>query len=119
MLDIHSDKGLSSVQQGQKVSRYAPGLFCQGCARSVPHLLTPLPLGFSQVFILKGVKVLCFDTLLQVFILKAVRRGGPPGKLRGNVPSVPKFQAEIHDTTLAFARFRQTNSRKNPTCFPW
>jgi hypothetical protein len=25
----------------------------------------PLPLLFSQVFILKGVKVLCFDTLLQ------------------------------------------------------
>jgi hypothetical protein len=28
---------------------------------------------FSQVFILKGVKVLCFDTLLEVFILKVVR----------------------------------------------
>ena len=27
---------------------------------------------FSQVFILKPVKVLCFDTLLQVFILKVV-----------------------------------------------
>ena len=27
---------------------------------------------FSQVFILKIVKVLCFDTLLQVFILKVV-----------------------------------------------
>src|SRR5712671_3311899 len=32
----------------------------------------PPPPGFSQVFILKVVKVLCFDTLLQVFILKAV-----------------------------------------------
>jgi hypothetical protein len=31
----------------------------------------PLPL-FSQVFILKGIKVICFDTLLQVFILKVV-----------------------------------------------
>jgi len=30
----------------------------------------PPPPGFSQVFILKGVKVLCFDTDLQVFILK-------------------------------------------------
>jgi hypothetical protein len=39
---------------------------------SDPH---PLPL-FSQVFILKGVKVLCFDTLLQVLILKGVRGGG-------------------------------------------
>src|SRR5882762_2053338 len=27
---------------------------------------------FSQVFILKVVKVLCFDTLLQVFILKGL-----------------------------------------------
>ena len=27
---------------------------------------------FSQVFILKAVKVLCFDTLLQVFILKGL-----------------------------------------------
>src|SRR6266853_2826062 len=31
----------------------------------------PLPC-FSQVFILKVVKVLCFDTLLQVFILKGL-----------------------------------------------
>src|SRR5712692_3489815 len=30
---------------------------------------TPLPPGFLQVFILKTVKVLCFDTLLQVLIL--------------------------------------------------
>ena len=30
------------------------------------------PPGFSQVFILKGLKVLYFDTLLQVFILKVV-----------------------------------------------
>jgi hypothetical protein len=34
---------------------------------------TPVPLGFSQVFILKEVKVLCFDTLLQVLILKGLR----------------------------------------------
>ena len=30
------------------------------------------PLGFSQVLILKGLKVLCFHTLLQVLILKVV-----------------------------------------------
>jgi hypothetical protein len=30
----------------------------------------PLPPVFTQVFILKELKVLCFDTLLQVFILK-------------------------------------------------
>src|SRR5712671_698008 len=32
------------------------------------------PRVFSQVFILKGVKVLCFDTLLQLFILKGLTR---------------------------------------------
>jgi len=38
-------------------------------------MLAPLPLGFSQVLILKVVKVLCFDTLLQVLILKVVSWG--------------------------------------------
>jgi hypothetical protein len=32
----------------------------------------PPPPGFSQVFILKGLKVVCFDTLLQVLILKTL-----------------------------------------------
>jgi hypothetical protein len=32
----------------------------------------PSPLGFSQVFILKEVKVACFDALSQVLILKGV-----------------------------------------------
>jgi len=40
----------------------------RGCA-------DPLPLGFSQVLILKVVKVLCFHTLLQVLILKVVSEG--------------------------------------------
>jgi hypothetical protein len=39
---------------------------------------------FSQVLILKGVKVLCFDTLLQVFILNGL---GVHGKWRGSIPS--------------------------------
>ena len=39
-----------------------------------PDGTTPLPPGFSQVFILKGVKVLCFDTLLQVLILNKLVR---------------------------------------------
>jgi hypothetical protein len=34
----------------------------------------PPPL-FSQVFILKGLKVVCFHALLQVLILKVVRLG--------------------------------------------
>src|SRR6266849_6692554 len=54
--------------------RDAPGLICQGCARSVPSGTTPLPLCFSLLLILKGVKVLCFDTLLQVLILEDVSR---------------------------------------------
>jgi hypothetical protein len=33
-----------------------------------PQTISPLPPGFSQVFILKGVEVFCFDTLLQVLI---------------------------------------------------
>ena len=36
-------------------------------------LHAPLPRVYSQVFILKGVKVACFHTLLQVFILKELR----------------------------------------------
>ena len=43
-------------------------------AEGPPARAPPLPL-FSQVFILKVVKVLCFDTLLQVLILKVVSRG--------------------------------------------
>ena len=40
-----------------------------------PHaVMDPLPLDFSQVLILKVVKVLCFDTLLQVFILNKLVR---------------------------------------------
>src|SRR5712691_8750196 len=59
-------------------------LQCQGCSRSIlsgmcpvrtPSAWTPLPLCFSQVLILKVVKVLCFDTLLQVLILKVVSWG--------------------------------------------
>src|SRR5712675_1564387 len=62
--------------------RDAPGLICQGCARSVPLTITPPPLVFSQVFILKGVKVLCFDTLLQVFILNEIEEGSRVGEKR-------------------------------------
>ena len=44
--------------------------------------------GFSQVFILKGLKVLYFDTLLQVFILKVVTAPVLLGFLRCRVPPV-------------------------------
>ena len=36
---------------------------------------SPPPLGFSQVFIQKGLKVLCFDTDLQVLILNEIEEG--------------------------------------------
>src|SRR5579859_5042128 len=39
-------------------------------AVAVSAWVAPTPPGFSQVLILKGVKVLCFDTLSQVLILK-------------------------------------------------
>jgi len=55
-------------------------LVCRYIQKSVGEWTLPLggltkypSPGFSQVFILKLVKVLCFDTLLQVFILKVVR----------------------------------------------
>jgi hypothetical protein len=44
--------------------------------RDVPGLYLrayPLPPGFSQVFIPKGLKVLCFATLLQVLIVKRLK----------------------------------------------
>ena len=60
-------------RQSSRSVRDAPGLFCQGCARSISRRQHPLPLGFSQVVILKLLKVVCFHTLLQVLILKDVR----------------------------------------------
>src|SRR5712671_4154521 len=46
------------------------------CPVCTPHSTDPLPPGFSQVFILNGLKVACFHTLLQVFILKVVSGRG-------------------------------------------
>jgi hypothetical protein len=46
---------------------------------------TPPPPGFSQVLILKAVKVLCFDTLLQVLILKVVSQGPMRCRLEANL----------------------------------
>jgi hypothetical protein len=39
---------------------------------------------FPKVFILKGVKVLCFDTLLEVLILKGVKRRAEWAARKGN-----------------------------------
>ena len=36
-------------------------------------IIPPHPYVFHKFIILKGVKVICFDTLLQVFILKVLR----------------------------------------------
>src|SRR5258707_11045481 len=48
------------------------------CSSSQRYKGTPLP-PFSQVFILKGVKVVCFDTLLQVLILREMEAAIKPG----------------------------------------
>jgi hypothetical protein len=42
----------------------------------VNHNDAPLPPVFSQVLILKEDEVVCFDTLLQVLILRGLRREG-------------------------------------------
>src|SRR5216684_8631077 len=81
--------------------RDAPGPFCQGCARSVPPgVVPPSPL-FSQVLILKVVKVLCFDTLLQVLILKVVSQG----------PMRCRLEASLSRRCPCRARFRRAGCR--------
>ena len=45
-------------------------------ARPVRERGPPSPLGFPQVFILKGVKIVFSDTILQVFILKEIEESG-------------------------------------------
>ena len=50
---------------------------------------TPLPVGFSQVLILKEVKVVCFDTLLQVLILNVVKAGVAP------LPSLERWEEYV------------------------
>jgi hypothetical protein len=58
--------------KGELLRRDAPPFVPQGKPDSW-LTITALPLPcFSKVFILKVDKVLCFDTLLEVFILKAV-----------------------------------------------
>lgn len=54
-----------------------------------------LPLGFAEVFILKTVKVLCFDALLEVFILKRVR---------GNIIGRPTRDRLRADLGLGFSQ---------------
>jgi hypothetical protein len=62
---------------------------------------TPLPLGFSQVLILKEVKVLCFDTLLQVLILNVVKVAVP------QLLSIERW--------AEYVRFIRDNTRKSNT----
>jgi hypothetical protein len=54
-----------------------------------PETGAPLPLGFSQVLILKQVKVVCFDTLLQVLILNVVKAGVAP------LPSLERWEEYV------------------------
>src|SRR5258708_7358913 len=59
------------VPSCQTAYRGARQMSHQTC-RSGHATRCPLPLGFSQVLILKVVKLLCFDALLQLLILKVV-----------------------------------------------
>src|SRR5713226_3855850 len=65
-----------------------------------PHA-PPSPL-FSQVFILKGVKVLCFDTLLQVLILKGLTPAPKPCN-----PGLLSHRSPRHSRLVAETKTRQ------------
>jgi hypothetical protein len=69
--------------------------------KSPEKLVPPLPLGFSQVLILKEVKVLCFDTLLQVLILNVVKVAVP------QLLSIERW--------AEYVRFIRDNTRKSNT----
>jgi hypothetical protein len=62
------------------------------------------PPGFSQVFILKVVKVLCFDTLLQVFILN---------ELEGNItPTLFHAQGNESSGVLGGIKTKTSDERE-------
>src|SRR5712675_2188937 len=68
--DFAGDAGGSRSRRcGRGLTQAIPGWL--GGMILLFEIMAPPPY-FSQVFILKGVKVLCFDTLLQVFILKVL-----------------------------------------------
>ena len=73
----------------------------QRVARKIAGNWYPLPLRFSQVLILKEVKVLCFDTLLQVLIL--------------NVVKVAVSQLLSMERWAEYVRFIRDNTRKGNT----
>ena len=66
--------------------RNAPGLFCQGGAQSVTLFGADTPLGFRVSVHYGGVKVLCFDTLLQVLITKRLQEAGEQASERHKKP---------------------------------
>jgi hypothetical protein len=75
--------------------------------RDVPGLYpvnnkTPSPLGFAQVLILNIVQVICFDTLLQVFILNDLhlRQNGVDfvGLRVGQIGVMARFKFDSHST---------------------
>ena len=66
----------------------------------------PSPL-FSQVLILKGVKVLCFHTLLQVLILNVVIQGPMRCRLEASFSNLKAAMA-IHFCWYNFCRVHQT-----------
>jgi len=50
---------------------------------------------FSEVFILKGVKVVCFDTVLEVLILKGVKRKSWLNRKEGQ-PGLADYSRDCH-----------------------
>jgi hypothetical protein len=107
---------------------------CQGCSRSILSGMCPVrtippvppsPL-FSQVLILKEVKVLCFDTLLQVLILQRIEvepafGRGLPGLRLGDVPGLkPLAYMEIKKRHMGVARgavlTKSNYTRRDSSC---
>src|SRR5437899_1371939 len=91
-----------------------PPRSCTGCSDPVPSgncpVCTPIhvtpPPGSSQVFILKVVKVLCFETLLQVFILKGLT--AVIMRLTQKGARLPLERAGLRWTYFFFARHQQS-----------
>jgi hypothetical protein len=73
---------------------------------------SPPPPGFSQVFILKGVKVVCFDTVLQVLILNVVSASEEGAVATGQA----KFGKDVTPISRVFAYEWQTKGLRDREC---
>src|SRR5882762_7985537 len=71
------------------------------CPVGTPHWTDPLPPGFSQVFILNVLKVACFHTLLQVFILKVLSWTGFGGRSQVKEQNEERSLERLMDTGVS------------------